>query len=467
MNPTAEHLELSTHLFKDLVQLAQVDPGVFDELFYNRTDECARFEGFLENIYRTADNILITGEAGIGKTNFIHRVVRKTDLLKKSSLHPILIDYRDAVPHNARTCLCTLVEQLQIYFSEVNRPIHTLKANTPELVDENLRAISRHLSTLSKDAPKMHPVVFIDDLDYADEEWHELLSYVYPIAGSSIASVVLTVRPHLLAAIDSWDNRFSFCFTRATKHIELNPLQVEHIISSRLVPILAEQATNPLWSYLKARLSNSGSLAKLLGRISQQQPEALGKFEYPFTAQHNDFIRQITNGNIREIFDIAYESLVYIAQHPDLELRQETYGVRKNIGREGIMQALFDKKDAKYHILNLHQHRSPDGNSLLYNTLEAVRLHRGLSEDFYTDLRGLGHKRNLIDWAVDFLADKSNRLIQPTKYYPERVRRKLSLFDEYKITDKGEYFIQMADWYEYQKRCGMFGRSLSERLRGV
>lgn len=37
---------------------------------------------------------------------------------------------------------------------------------------------------------------------------------------------------------------------------------------------------------------------------------------------------------------------------------------------------------------------------------------------------------------------------------------RINLYKEYKLTEKGEFYMQMANWEDYISKCGDYGKSI-------
>jgi len=460
----SEHIDFSSYAFMDLIQLAKHDNQVLKELYYNRSDECNRFCAILENIISSGDNVLIVGDAGIGKSNFIYKIALDDSLTIKYNIYPIIIDYREITPRSVDSCLIKFIDSIEEYCNNIKETINNLKANTKDNIIQNFHIISKHITLIASKPSRKHLVVFLDDLDYAENDWYQLLEYFLPLANSPFISMVLTVRPNLLAAINGFDDRFSYYFARNVKKIELHPLQVKYILATRLAPVLIENENVPFYQYIKTFFKRDNSVSKVIKKLGVKKLDDLTRFEYPFTEKHNNFMRLITNGNIRGIFEIAFESLLFISKNK-LESIYEEGAERKVIGREGTLLMLYDNAESRYKIIDINKHKNKKGNSLLYNVLEAVKIIPMINDRFYETVKKLNHSKETIDWALEFLSDKSNRMIVPIKCYTPEIKQKLQLYDEYELTEKGQFYLDMAKWEEYKRRCGLYGKSLIESIQ--
>ncbi|CAO5676549.1 MAG: hypothetical protein HEEMFOPI_02018 [Holosporales bacterium] len=294
------------------------------------------------------------------------------------------------------------------------------------------------------------------------------MGYFLPLASSEKLSLVLSVRPQLLAEIDSYDDRFRYYYVRSAMTFDLLPLSVEYIISSRIAPVLVEEEGKPIHAYFKRLFGRETRLCKIMNRLGVENLEDLSRIKYPMSRKHNVFMKRITNGNIREIFDIAMMSLVYIFENYDsLSAKIEEDGSEKKIiGREGVMALFYDNKASSYRMQNIHEFKSKKGASLLYNVLEGVKLFRQLDGEFYSLLKSLGHDKDSVDFAIKNLSCKTGRFINPIVILPEEKFKTKFQYQEYALTSKGEFYLEMAtDWDEYQSRCGVPGNTLKEKYK--
>ncbi len=69
--------ELDTFIkfaFNDLVEVAENSHRLFEELYYNRKNQCDELHALMEDSHRKAPNVIIIGGAGVGKTSFMHKL---------------------------------------------------------------------------------------------------------------------------------------------------------------------------------------------------------------------------------------------------------------------------------------------------------------------------------------------------------------------------------------------------------
>jgi hypothetical protein len=458
-------LNIIEHLLGDLTIWFDTDRKLFHELFCNREADYQRLTTLIASVesgFRNKD-FLVRGEAGVGKTSFIYNLASDDDFLKSHRLMLILIDYRKALPMNLEGCLTRFIEDAEAVFQEQGHPIHTLIENIQQNIGKNMQAINAHIASLEDSSNIRRVIIVLDDFDYAEDTWFSLLDYFIPLVANPRATIILTARPQLYADIQGYDERFAFYFTRNVNIIDLPNLEVREILTARLAPVLNPKGTS-ITGFIINEFKKKRSFDRLLRKAGIQRTDGLIQFDYPLTEEYNIFMNRITNGNLREIFDIAYESIHYILKNYDVLKKSIGNGIeRRIIGREGTLKILYDNEDACYKIINLNKHRSKNDNSLLFNVLEGVKRFNTLDDKkFYPSLQRLGHTTKEIRWAIGFLSNRLHRFIEPITLLPKKRRAALYLYDEYKVTQKGDFYLGMANWDEYESRCGQYGRSLLE-----
>ncbi len=358
-------------------------------------------------------------------------------------------------------------------------PINSLKKNREDNIFENLNIIQMHLAKQKEKQLKKYLIIFLDDFDYVEDNLFELLEHFLPFASSynKKSSTVLSARPALHQAINSYDNRFACYFTRDVQRIKLKTLATTKLLSKRLAPILLEEKLHPFKNLINILLRKDASYRKLMKHYGIDDFDSLKKFNMPFTQLYNNFMTSITNGNIREIFDISYETLVFILNNYEdieeaAEYEENELVMKKNLTDENVMQLFFDqifdeKKGYKnqYKLINIHEYRSKSGNSLIYNVLEAVKIFEYSNDEFYDNLSKFGHKKEQVDKIISILENKSHRMITPTKVMPSQLTEKSMVYKHYRTTEKGDYYLtNIAFWKEYIERCGDTGKSLRKNL---
>ena len=459
---------LSTFLqtaFDDLLRLSHHDPEVFDKLYYNRADECARFESILHTSAKFGNNILVIGDAGVGKTNFIYKIIKDDGVHNDNNTYPIILDYLRQTPANFQTCMISFIENMLKYFNDIGKPVNDPHKNSKENIDCNLGNLCDHLNELPSHNRNKHLVIFVDDLDYADDDWFKILNHLKEFADSIRATVVLTARPPLVNDIFHLDDRFAQIYARNGQRIDLRPLHAGSILPSRIAPVLIENEQNPFHRYIKPLFNREkNTIYKICRALEINSVEEIERFYYPFTKGFDDFLNRLTNGNNREIFAIATEFILHLVKNREDFKEIPEMGVnRMYISHETIFKVLYEQEDSSYKFVSLNKYMKR-GNFLLVNVLEAVARHGIINDEVLTTLSKLGHKPDEVDFALKYLSDKSKRFIYPRRIMPEKQLFRLQKWPEYEITKKGELYREIINWSIYKKNFGQSGKSYEPRV---
>jgi len=458
--------ELFNIMFSDLKDLSRGDKDLFLDLFYNRDDDFNEFKGAAKNLYETGANIVVIGDAGIGKSSFLYWLYYDNKELEKLRLFPVIIDFRDHQVGMGSSKNEELVFSFKQAFIDDAKKYLDFIGKTITLHDsqsDNLFLIQKIL--LGPDSlrgKKRHMVFIIDDFDYAEkDELFPLLKFLLPYARSPNVSIVLSVRPTLFYTIQRNDATFKHFFTDRVNKIRLHDLSIHHVLAMRLAPILATSNIpnkgffRNIIDMLKQLKSPEMKYIKIIKRLGIMNLESLKTFHFPFTEGYCSFMRNITSNNIRECFNIAFESLTYILDHYkelDDDICEDTKEIRKIIPNRIIVD-LFTSEGCKYTLFDLHLIKNHKNNSLYFNILEAVKYCRNsnLDNDFHLFLGKLGHKQKDIKEALVRLARKSNRFLSSNDftYAQDYVKDPI----KYELTKKGEYYLDfICNWPEYKEK---------------
>ncbi|MCB1864703.1 MAG: ATP-binding protein [Chromatiales bacterium] len=465
-------------IFSDLIALRELDKDVFAELFYGRSNETDQFCESLDVFCKTGRNYLIVGEAGIGKSSFLYKIFLNENHELHKYVYPIFIDFRKgSVSRDA--ALINFIDKIDGYFSAVKFPLNTMeKPKEAGTIDYNLIKISEHFGEYDANENHKCLLLLVDDLDYADDFWLEFLLAIHNLVASPKISFVLSVRPLLEYKIRTENDVLYRDIVRNTKRIDLGPLAIRKILYKRLAPLIKESAEAPFHTYIKRLFRRDSAICRILRKqYGIKNLEQLARFEFPFTGRLLTFMTEITNGNNREVFDIAEAVLRYIFTHAkELETRIEDGETKYIVPREAIL-SLFSIDEggdqSNYRLFNLNEKYSvsKDGNkcSLHYNVLEMVKYVGVIDNEAIKILEQHGHVKDSVLRSLSVMEDRTHRLIVPIRSNESlKGARHVMLETEYKITMKGDKYLEMVEfdpsWECYPDKFGKPGPSIRRFL---
>ncbi|HFD33000.1 MAG TPA: hypothetical protein ENJ28_09905 [Gammaproteobacteria bacterium] len=464
-------------IFSDLIKLRELDKKVFSELFYGRSNETGQFSESLEIFCKTGRNYLIVGEAGIGKSSFLYKIFLNENHELHEYVYPIFVDFRKgSVSKDA--ALINFIDKIDGYFSAVKFPLNTLeKPKEAGTIDYNLIKISEHFGEYSKNENHKHLLLLVDDLDYADDFWLEFLLSIHNLVASPKISFVLSVRPLLEYKIRTANDVLYRDIVRNTKRINLNPLPIREILYKRLAPLIKENSESPFHSYIKRLFRRDSAICRILRKqYGIKNLEQLARFEFPFTGKLLTFMSEITNGNNREVFDIAEAVLRYIFTNAKILGTRSEDGETKYIVPRDAILALFaddETSQSNYKLFNINEKFATafDGEkcSLHYNVLEMVKYVGIIGREAMGILERHGHTKDDVEKSLAVLEDRNHRLVVPIRSDESlKGARKFMLETEYNITTKGDKYLEMAEydpaWECYRIKYGHVGPSIRRLL---
>ncbi|MDR1897326.1 MAG: hypothetical protein LBR10_11110 [Prevotellaceae bacterium] len=467
---TEDYSVFLSKAFTDLIDLAGEDAETFIELFYNRKQEYAEFQTIASNLYASGDNILVIGDAGIGKSNFIYRLFYEDDKLKENKLYPIMIDYRKIATDNKLTGMKLIfIEEMFKYFEDIDYALIPVGGGKIENIDDNLHHIQKGIANVAREKKKnKQPLVFIDDLDYAENDaLFPILDFLAPYARTINVSILMCVRPPLYQVLCNNDSTYAILFAHTPRHINLRSMDLHSVLAMRLAPILTlnqnKKIIENIWERLtRVKSSQEKKYKNILKKLGVKNLDDLTEIVYPFTDSYINFMKKVTLEDLREMFTIATKSLVFILEnYNNLTTIKEHEEVRKVISRQHIID-LFTPQD-EYHLFNLHERINSKGNSLYFNVLEAIQLYESnLNPKFKISLKELGHAEEQIEEALTEMGYKRNRLLLQHNFNYAKDHLKKPV--KYTITEKGIYYIQeISKWNEYKDKYKTSKNSIIEK----
>jgi len=134
--------------------------------------------------------IIITGNAGVGKTSFVYRLAFGKDTATETPrILPIVADYKKALPsRHWTTCVIGFLENAATGLAEHGHPVSGLRDSSVDFLQHNSRVILEHFEAAVRRPNFPRILVFLDDFDYAEDAWFDLLDYFLPFARSVMPS---------------------------------------------------------------------------------------------------------------------------------------------------------------------------------------------------------------------------------------------------------------------------------------
>lgn len=333
-------------LFGDLGALTRENGDAFEALFHNRHRELASLQETLIGIRRSQHNILVTGLAGVGKSTFVHRILRDKHFLDAQRLFPVILDYREGM--ESELLLLDAVEGIDDYFNALNLPCAGIETNTAANIKGNLRTLARHLRKLEGSGVlSTQLIVFLDDFDYMEEELFEVLNALLVFAGRPSCTMILSARPGLFHSVNRYDDRVAQYITRNVHHFRVEPLEPFGLIAQRLAILISESEQLSWIAQIKRRFKAKDGFQLWLNSMGLDDAalNQLGSLEIPFNQRFLDFMSRATSGNIRDMLQIAERGFDFVLTHKGTidDVVEETAAgpmARKNLSQAHIIEGL-------------------------------------------------------------------------------------------------------------------------------
>jgi GTPase SAR1 family protein len=434
-------------IFGDLQEIDNIDKSIFLSFFVGRNNQISEImphiRSFKNNELRKKTNILIKGKAGVGKTTLMLRLLREPNLFD-NELEYIFLDFNKATGiRNDKGFLLELIKKMESFFINSGYPIHTFDdINNIAKLEANFQALISHLNTMeNKNLLKKKLVLIIDDLDYADHYWKDILDQVIRFADFSNILLIINARPPLVHDIEKTSDKFRIKFTKQVKKITLEPIEILNLITSRISIFLCDE---------KVKQAPTGIFSRILSLLpmyKEKHPVDIivnktgictaddllkikGKLDIYFTEEDIQLIYNMTNGNIREIFYMTQTILLYILENYNSLEKHSLHGVI--IPRKKIIKLFLDENETFYFINILKN------SELIYNLLVFFEENQKIDKQGMLKIRKKTKATTTdINDAINVMLDPFNRLICPisTNYFTEKG------LGEFEITTKGKYYL--------------------------
>ena len=435
----------------------------FIKLFYdgNRANKIILLKEKLVAYKNIGANYLIKGVAGVGKTTFIERIIAEKEFFKNEGVY---IAYVKSNKKIKDSYLINFIDELTKYFDEINVPLQSpIDKTSPNGISNAIVEIASHLKKIEN--PRYMPIVFIDDLDYVEDEWKEIISEINHFIFSSKIGICITMRPRLFAQLSNEDDRTTRNFDES-KTITLMPIPIKELVCSKIFLILKEYETykssqiketlRKMISYVTHWDRADNTLIKVLKSYGVENIQEFQKIDYPFNTAFEEFMQKATGNNLRRMFLIIKKSMPFILSGGVLE--DETTG--HWVLNKGSIKELFfnlENSDTEYNALNIHFERSEKtGKSICYYILKmmssnALRSSCDITDEKFvtsiSDAVGGGVTNKKIVELIQRLSERHFALIDLIK--------NTGFNEKYEISEKGRYYLnELSQWNEYKEVFG-------------
>ncbi len=482
-------------------ELQEYPPDVQDYFYVKRNHVESAFYSHFQDCAATGKSLIVVGQPGVGKTTFLRRAVledhARIDRLLAAARpsprwksHVVLhVDCRTQVAVRGNG----IDDFRQSFISSFatalgNRhPCHHLETSGSTL-DKYCELVQHILDLGTSGALTDLLILYVDDIDYCEAPLQrEILEHLSRFLDAPNVLVIYACRPPALKEVDYLLScRPKLAFHKRTDTVKILPLGVRSIVARRLGLILHVESQKNFFT----RLIDSRKAKNAFVRYVRQHGTydgALPTIRYPFTIRQENFIAQMSNGDIRVALQIAQQVLEAIFQDPDTStLLEAGDGVR--LGREKLLNILavpprmnppLGHDAEKWRIIDMHAQTSipatkndlQNGNSLLQNTLEAVAVFQDRYDaSFKRVLNDLGHNDEAIDRAFSYLYWQNliEEVVIETAGAALAASQTSRNLIRYVPTMKGRlYLFGLLEWPQYQHRFGRSRRSIYDNLGGI
>jgi len=470
--------KISDELFRPLDDYSK---ELYAQFFVERVEESTFLEARIDEIQKYGGNILVVGDTGTGKTCFLRWFLSSANFIKEHNPVYYFVDLKSKAEDGKKESFIQTVRNEFIKaILEYVRKVYGDPCNeiNSKIVDESEAKWTYDLLCKKlQEHKKMQEVLFlfIDDIDYADEQYlGELLLLLKPIMIAKNGCVVLAARNPACNAILSREDFLIGKMFDKSGLLRLSHLPVNKIIKERIKLICSirperfEIKYNKSKKWLNYITAISSAINSFLS--DPKLPKDTETIEYPLTIKQESFIQETSNGNIRLMLEMAKEYMRYMSHNPSkIVKKRQGYWVGrlallKHFTRDGI--------DEKIKIQNLHERKSyqyfskkqikklkipPEkiGNSLYVVLLESLFEYESINTTRRKQLKEYGFSDDELTEGIQEL--QSMGMID-IKVIADRRAIGVQTYktpDDFIITRRGKYYMgYMIHWDEYIELYG-------------
>lgn len=422
---------------------------LFQYLFYDRENNKKSIALCIEK----SSHITIVGNPGQGKSSLMHYMF--IEFRKRGDVFPVILDYREITPHDVSGVLFEFVKQLRKYFEDMNLMCNEIRETTTLAnCADHMATLTGYLQDISKAKLSKKLVIFLDDLDYAEEEYMTILKkYFLNYACSDKAVVVLSCRKPLLNNICK-DDQLRQYYHIQPQNIDITECDLKLLICNRLKVLLEVSQKEP--ESLISRILRSFKKKTMDDILNDLIRKANGtdfdKFELcdftrllPFSDSFYPQLNSITYMNLRDIEQVFSDLILYQISRQSPSFDECFIGafIKATNGMSNIMLDLTSE-------VTTSKKKKQTGNSILQNVLEYFYFHEIVDENFFEAMDHLGISKEMADRAINTLIKTPYSLFDPEYIYA--INGDAVLYKRYLINNKGRTYVKdvlrNAHYYE-------------------
>ncbi len=254
--------------------LDEYNPEIHNKFFVSRQVEATKLYAILSDITQyphSNRNVIIKGDPGVGKTSFIKWFLRENSA-EFGSPKSFFLDLQAKGKEKdfrvlRESVLRDIIKNLK-EFLEIEARVQCNEVIFPPLDEYSLNFSFETICEKLNKASKKRWFLFVDDIDYIDENFlNPLVNLLIPLLTSSNCIIVLAARIPAFNAIMNADLTRSLYFDPDGDNITLTHLDPEEIARQRLSIICSDTAMSIRQQIQKEQQSLRG-IAKLWNAIS-------------------------------------------------------------------------------------------------------------------------------------------------------------------------------------------------------
>lgn len=470
------------------LNIESYDDELYRAFFVKRVEDAEFLYSRLSEVEFFGGNVLVVGEPGIGKSNFLQWFLKSSEFAKQHSPNSFTILDTRPVPYVENTHELFISELKGRVANIMQKHLAVLGDPCNDIPPDDNTSDSRHarynycaskvegIEIKVTDPTKQVHYLFLDDVDYLPANcFSEILENLKPILLSRHFCVIVACRVPAFNALQSHcDFNISRAFDDA-KTLRLDPLPVHKILEARIAMLTqGKQSVREALTICPQQGTLAPFFQMLAKLLSQLNPnDDIQLFKYPFTSKQHAFMRMMTNGNIRQVLKMAQEYLRYMRTHRG-EIKKMPAGYW--VGRQAVIKHFTEEiVEPKIRIHNLHGKKTfqytsqaelsrkkiPSyrvGNSTQILVLETCKLFQYPNRLDSQYMETLHNEYGLTTTAFqEGISELVNRELIRERFLSARLPLgSRATSKDYDLTEKGDCYLNyLIHWDEYINKFGI------------